>query len=75
VEWNEESFCNDWKESKRLVTNVQDGSPGEGGDGHSVSGGRSKLGATDQVEDGYIRVGTIKCSAFGGLTKCDQYTM
>ena len=75
MEWNEESFRNDWTDAKRLVTNVQDGRPGEGGDGHSVGGDRSKIGAADQVEDGYIRVGTIKCSAFGGLWKCDQFAM
>jgi hypothetical protein len=62
VEWNEESFCKDWEDAKRI---------GEGGEGNSVSGGRSKLNATDQVEDEYIRVGTIKCSTFGGLRKHD----
>ena len=71
VEWNEESVCYDWKDAKRMVTNVQAGRSGKVGEDYSVGGGRSKHGAANQMKDGYIRVGTIKCSAFGGLWKCD----
>ena len=57
-----------------MVANAQDVSPGEVGEGNSVSGGRSWLSTNDQV-DGFISVGTIKCSSFRGFGKCDHYTM
>jgi hypothetical protein len=75
VEWNEESVCHDWKDAKRMVTNVQAECSGKAREDYSAGGGRSKLGAADRMEDGYIRIGTIKCSAFGGLWKCDQTSM
>jgi hypothetical protein len=75
VERDEEGVCYGGKDAKKLVADVQTGCPGEGGAGDSTGGSRSKLSTADQMECGYIRVGLINCSAFGGLRKCINLTM
>ena len=52
MERNEENVCYDRKDAKRMVTNVQAGRSGKVGEDYFVGGRRSKLGATDQMEDG-----------------------
>ena len=74
-EWTKEGDVYDWKNAERVATHVQADCPGESGVYHSTSGTRSKLGAADQLEAGFIRVGTIRCSAFGGLKRCDLGSM
>lgn len=72
VEWNDESDGEDCKNAKKVVGNVQSGRPGKAGVNHSAGGTRSKLSAMDSVQDGFIKVGSIKCSAFGGLYRCES---
>ncbi|XP_066306210.1 uncharacterized protein [Miscanthus floridulus] len=74
VEWDEEGVCYSGKDAKKLVADVQTGGPGEDGAGESTGESRSKLSTVDQMEFGYIRVGSINCSAFGGLRKCVSLT-
>ena len=45
--------------------------PGECGADSLSSGSRSKISTADHVEIGVIKVGSINCSAFEGLRKCD----
>jgi len=75
VEWDEEGVCYSGKDAKKLVADVQTEGPGEDGAGESTGESRSKLSTVDQMEFGYIRVGSINCSAFGGLRKCVSLTM
>lgn len=66
VEWDEEGVCYGGKNAKKLVADVHTGGQGESGAGDTNGGGRSRLSTAAQVECGYIRVGSINCSAFGG---------
>ena len=74
MDGNGEGVCNDRQDAKRMVTIVQAGCLGASGACDSANGGRSKLSAADQMDCGFIRVGSIKCSAFGGLQQC-QFPM
>jgi hypothetical protein len=75
MEWSEEGAVYDWKNVERVATFVLVRRPGESGVYHSTGGIGSKLGATDQLETGCVRVGSIRCPAFGGLERCDQRSM
>jgi len=76
LEWTKEEGTDDgWKNATRLDGHVQVGRPGEDGANHSGGGGRSTLGAATQMDIGYIRVGAINCSAFGGIKRCDFGSM
>jgi hypothetical protein len=75
MEWNEQGVCYGGKDAEKLVAHVQTGYPGKGGAGGSLSGDRSKLSAADQLESGFIRVGSINCSAFGGPRNCVNISM
>jgi glutamate 5-kinase len=66
-----EGADNDWKDAKRMDAYVQAGCLGEVGANHSTGGVRSKLSAANQVENGYIRIGSINCSAFRELQRCE----
>jgi len=75
MEWNEKGVCYGGKVAKKLVADVQTGVSEKGGAGDLSGGERSKLSATDQVECGFIRIGSINCSAFGGPKRCVNSTM
>jgi len=69
--WDEDGVCYVGKDAEKLDANVHNGGLGECGADSLSSGSRSKISTTDHVESGVIRVGSINCSAFGGLRKCD----
>jgi len=75
MEWNEKGVCYVGKVAEKLVADVQTEASGKGGAGDLFGGERSKLSHADQVDCGFIRVGSISCSAFGGLKRCVNSTM
>jgi hypothetical protein len=75
VAWDEEGLCYGGKDAEKLAADVQVGCPGKGGAVYSVGGSPSKFSPQNQMEYGYIRVGSINCSAFGGLRRCDDVPM
>lgn len=75
LEWTEQGFYDGGKDASKLDGPVQTGRSGEDGANHSGGGVRSKLGAVNQIDIRYIRVGAINCSAFGGLKCCDFGSM
>jgi hypothetical protein len=75
VAGDEEGVCSGGQDVKELAADVQAGGPGKGGAVYFDDGSRSKLSAKDQMEFGFIRIGSINCSAFGGLRWCDDVSM
>jgi len=75
MEWNEKDVCYVGKVAEKLVAVVQTGASGKGRAGDLSGGERSKLSPADQVDCGFIRIGSINCSAFGGLKRCVNSTM
>jgi hypothetical protein len=65
LKWDENSVRNDWTDAKRMVTNVQDGRPGEETVEMVIHLVETEPKSAPLIKwNGYIRVGTIKCSAF-----------
>jgi hypothetical protein len=75
LEWTKEGTDDGWKNATRFDGHVQGRCPGEDGANSSSGGVRSKLGAVNHVDIGYIRVGSINRSAFGGIKRCDYGSM
>jgi len=73
--WDEEGVCCFGSNAEKLVPTVKSGGTGEAGTGGAADGERGKLNTTDWMDSGLIRVGSISCSAFGGLSACDGFTM
>jgi len=71
----EESAGKDCKNVKKMAAYDQDGGAGEAGMDYSTGGTRSRITTTNQVESGYVRVGTIRCSAFGRFQHCNVGSM
>jgi hypothetical protein len=75
MEWNEKGVCYGGKDAEKLAADVQTRNSGKSGVGGPSSGEPSKLSTVDQVESGFIRIGSINCLAFGGLKSCVNSAM
>jgi len=69
---NEAGDSKSWKDAQKMVGEVQAGNQGEIGGGDPTAGKQGQCDATDQVEARYIIVGSIQCSGFGHLQRCDS---